>query len=121
MTIATVQENIDKAKNGPDKNILPDMALNIPLVGGDDASSAFSVKGFRALGLIDDGNLTDVTAFQVHVSNLIDGTFAPLDIEDFPAGSLLAHGTTFIAEWAYAKIVLIGTLSTTGNIPLSLS
>jgi len=121
MTIAIVNLNIDNAKLGPDKNILPSLPGNIVLLSTDTESAVFRIEGFRSLGLIDTGLLTGVTAFQIQVSNLLNGTFAKLDITDFVAGVLTAHSTTFIAGWRFAKIKLIGTLSVSGNIPICLA
>ena len=121
MTIAIVNINIDNAKLGPDKNILPSLPGNIVLLDTDTESAVFRIEGFRSLGLIDTGNLTGVTDFEIHVSNLSDGTFAPLDITAFVAGVLTAHSTTFIAGWRFAKIVLGGDLSVAGNIPICLA
>lgn len=121
MTIATVQENITNARLGPDKNILPNLSGNILVIGGDTESPPFTVKGFRSLGFIDPGDLTGVTAFQIHVSNLLLGTYANLDISDFTAGTLQAFSTELVKGWAFAKIVLVGTLTGSGNIPIGLS
>lgn len=109
---------------GPDKNILPFMSHNLPLVSGNDESSVFSIKGFRKLGLLIPAVLTGVTGIQVHVSNKEDGTFAPVDIVDITPGGAEAKvvEVDLVLAWSFAKIVLIGSgLSITAEIPMVLT
>jgi hypothetical protein len=120
MTIAIVNPNTDNAQNGPDKNVLPEMAGSIDWIAGDTESQPINVKGFRGLGIVDPGNLGP-TGWQVHVAATMDGVYAPLDIDDFGGGALKAYGTSFVAEWRWAKIVPVGAIVTPGNTPYCLS
>ena len=121
MTISVVDFSIANPSLGPDKNILPSKAGNIVVLTTDTESDPFSVAGFRALGLITDGAITGLTAVTVQVSNLEDGTYAPIDLDDFAADTLLAHNTTLIAGWKFAKLVYSGTITVAGDIPICLA
>ncbi len=120
MTTATIKTVALPKTQGPDKNILPNNQGIVDWVSGNDESPVIDIRGFRGLGFISPAALTGVTAIQVHVSNLKTGTFAVLNIPDFPV-ALKAYGTTFIAEWNYAKFVLVGALTGAGETPYNLS
>ncbi len=108
-----------KGSRSPDKNLLPSDGGDLAVVSGNDEGPVIDVRGYRAIGLIA-AVITGMTDYQIHVSNKSDGTFAALAIDDFPADGL-AHGTSFIAEWNFAKIVYVGTVTGTGTVPYSLS
>lgn len=121
MTSAVITGNIDKAQVGPDKNILPDYAGIIKWINGDTESLPFSVKGFRGIGIIDPGTIVGPTLWAVHVAATKDGLYAPLSISPYTAGTLQAYGTSFGAEWNYAKILANATVTTGGDMPFCLS
>lgn len=111
---------LEGTKKGPDKNILPSDGGDLTVVSGNTEGPEIDVRGYRAIGLIANSGITGLTAYQIHVSNKSGGTFAALTIDDFTADGL-AHGTSFIAEWNFAKIVYVGTVSGSGTVPYSLS
>lgn len=108
-----------KANRGADKNLLPSDGGNLAVINGNTEGPEIDIRGYRAIGLIA-SVITGMTAYQIHVSNESGGTFAALAIDDFPADDL-AHGTSFIAEWNFAKIVYVGTVTGSGIVPYSLS
>jgi len=104
---------------GPDKNILPSMTHDLPLISGDTESTVFSIEGYRGLGLIVPDTLTGVAGLSIEVSNIQGGTFAPLPIVGIVPGK--SYNIGLISPWRFAKIVLLGDLTGSGNIPLVLS
>ncbi len=118
MTISV--KTLVPARKGPDKNLLPSDGGDLAVIADDTEGPEIDIRGYRAIGLIGTSGITGLTAYQIHVSNKSGGTFAALAIDDFPADDL-AHGTSFIAEWNFAKIVYVGTVTGSGTVPYSLS
>lgn len=124
MTISVTTLNVSKKdQRGPDRSQLPDVSANVDVIDTDTESKVINIKGLHAVGIVlpsttDIAGLTDV---EIHVSNLEDGTFALLAQEgSFALGAAKsAVGSGFLVEWNYMKLVYVGTITGSGEIPLS--
>lgn len=125
MTIAQLNGDGKKGSESPDKAILPDKNDSVKWISGDTESVEIDIRGFRGVGVITPGidELTGATGIQIHVSTKKGGLYTKLNIDDLTLDAVLdlAHTTSFIAEWAYMKFVIVGTLTGAGDMPYCLS
>ena len=108
------------AGSGADRSRLPDQTGNITVISGNTESDVINTKGLHAVGLVLPAAITGMTGVEIHVSNLLDGTYAKLaNSGEFTLTARKAVGSSFISEWNYMKIVYVGTVTGSGEIPLS--
>ena len=121
MTISVTDLNVSaKDQRGPDRDLLPDISGLVTVISGDTASSPINIKGLHAVGLVLPAAITGMTGVELHASNVEDGTYAKLDQSgEFVLSALKAVGSSFITEWNWLKIVYVGTVTGSGEIPLS--
>lgn len=123
MSISVTAENVNEDNQmGEDRSILPDLAALITVIADDTESEPMNIKGLHAVGLLlPTTALAGLTGVELHVANKEDGTYAKLvEGGEFTlTAALQAVGSPFILEWNWLKIVYVGTVTGSGEIPLS--
>ena len=120
MTISVTRNNVNGDNQvGEDRSKLPDLATDIDVISGNTESEPINIKGLHAVGVSLPAAITGMTGVELHAANKEDGTYRKLGEGGEFTLDDLAHGSPFILEWNWLKIVYVGTVTGTGEINLS--